>query len=29
MKEQTFGNIITKLRKEKNMTQLELAEKIF
>lgn len=28
MKKQTFGNIIVSLRKEKGMTQLELAEKM-
>lgn len=28
MKKQTFGNMITKLRKENRMTQVELAEKI-
>lgn len=28
MKKQTFGNMIVLLRKEKEMTQLELAEKL-
>ena len=28
MKKETFGNMVAVLRKEKGMTQLELAEKI-